>query len=334
MNFEYTSEQIYSSPLHGARVCGGGDCAACMEWDENQIFPLDAIKKGGELGLPRRHFSGRLGRRGARLHRLLHHHRGACARRSVSGSYRRGPQFSLHEPYFPLPGIRSRSGRYIPKLATGEWIGCWSLTEPEAGSDAAGTRSTAVWQDERLGTKRRQDVHDECAVRGRLCRDVRHGPRRRRSTAFRRSLSTKTRPVSASAKKENKLGMRASATGEVLFRIAGLPARSFLASRARVLSTACAFSTADGFRSRPFGGHRTGRVRRRFKYSKQRKQFGRSDLRIPGHPAQTRGYGDQHRSGASTDLSCRRDERCRQAGHERVRDGEAVLVRNGRQSLR
>ena len=30
--------------------------------------------------------------------------------------------------------------RYIPKLATGEWIGCWSLTEPEAGSDAAGTR--------------------------------------------------------------------------------------------------------------------------------------------------------------------------------------------------
>ena len=41
-------------------------------------------------------------------------------------------------------GNDEQRAKYIPKLATGEWIGCWSLTEPEAGSDAAGTRSTAV----------------------------------------------------------------------------------------------------------------------------------------------------------------------------------------------
>ncbi len=42
------------------------------------------------------------------------------------------------------PATKSRSSKYLPKLASGEWIGCWSLTEPEAGSDAAGTRTTAV----------------------------------------------------------------------------------------------------------------------------------------------------------------------------------------------
>ena len=41
-------------------------------------------------------------------------------------------------------GSDEQRRRYVPRLATGEWIGCWSLTEPEAGSDAAGTRTSAV----------------------------------------------------------------------------------------------------------------------------------------------------------------------------------------------
>src|SRR5205823_4442364 len=44
-------------------------------------------------------------------------------------------------------GSDEQRQRYLPKLASGEWIGCWSLTEPEAGSDAAGTRTKAVQQD-------------------------------------------------------------------------------------------------------------------------------------------------------------------------------------------
>jgi alkylation response protein AidB-like acyl-CoA dehydrogenase len=54
---------------------------------------------------------------------------------------------SLCTNHIFLAGTEEQKRRYIPKLAAGEWIGCWSLTEPEAGSDAAGTRSTAVLRD-------------------------------------------------------------------------------------------------------------------------------------------------------------------------------------------
>ena len=48
-------------------------------------------------------------------------------------------------------GSEEQRRRYLPKLASGEWIGCWSLTEPEAGSDAAGTRTKAVLRRRRSG---------------------------------------------------------------------------------------------------------------------------------------------------------------------------------------
>ena len=51
---------------------------------------------------------------------------------------------SLCTNHIYLAGNDEQRRNYVPKLATGEWIGCWSLTEPEAGSDAAGTRTTAV----------------------------------------------------------------------------------------------------------------------------------------------------------------------------------------------
>ena len=55
---------------------------------------------------------------------------------------------SLCSNHIYKSGSEEQRRRYLPKLATGEWLGCWSLTEPEAGSDAAGTRTTAVRQGE------------------------------------------------------------------------------------------------------------------------------------------------------------------------------------------
>ena len=167
-----------------------------------QIFPLEVIRKLGELGYLGADLPGRTGRRRAGLHRLLDHHRRAVARRSLGGHDRRGAHFAVHESHLSRRAPRSRSKRYIPKLATGEWIGCWSLTEPEAGSDAAGTRTTAVLQGDVLGAQRRQDVHHQRALR----RCVRgHGgdrSRPRRSTGFRRSSWKRARPGSASARRK------------------------------------------------------------------------------------------------------------------------------------
>ena len=62
---------------------------------------------------------------------------------------------SLCTNHIFIAGSDEQQQRYIPKLATGEWIGCWSLTEPEAGSDAAGTRTKAVTRRRLLGAERR-----------------------------------------------------------------------------------------------------------------------------------------------------------------------------------
>ena len=106
--------------------------------------------------------------------------------------------------------------RYLPLLATGEWLGCWSLTEPEAGSDAAGTRTHAEFADGTWvlnGSKTfTTNAHyaDLCvamAVTDRAA--AQHG-----ISAF--AIEKGTAGFRC-GKKENKLGLRASATGEVIF---------------------------------------------------------------------------------------------------------------------
>ncbi len=66
-------------------------------------------------------------------------------------------------------GTDEQKQRYIPKLATGEWIGCWSLTEPEAGSDAAGTRTTAVHERRPLGPERRRRLSPPTRITRDVC---------------------------------------------------------------------------------------------------------------------------------------------------------------------
>jgi hypothetical protein len=172
-------------------------------------------------------------------------------------------------------GTDEQRRRYTPKLATGEWIGCWSLTEPEAGSDAAGTRTTAVRDGDCWvlnGAKtfttnaHYADVCVAMAVTDRA--GAQHG-----ISAF---IIEKGTPGFRLGKKENKLGLRASATGEVIFENCRLPASQLLGKEGEGFVDS--LKILDGGRISIAAlsiGMAQGAYDAALRYSKLRQQFGR-----------------------------------------------------------
>ena len=182
---------------------------------------------------------------------------------------------SLCSNHIYLAGSEAQKQKYLSKLTTAEFIGSWSLTEPEAGSDAGGTRSRAVHEGGEWilnGSKtfttnaHYADVCVAMAVTDRTASQ--HG-----ISAF---LLEPGMPGFRVGKKENKLGMRASATGEVLFadcrvpddQRLGVPGEGFVDSLrildgGRISIAALALGTAQGA------------YEAALKYAKTRKQFGR-----------------------------------------------------------
>src|ERR1051325_948702 len=197
-----------------------------MEWDEAQTFPLAVVKKLGELGYMGAIFPEEYG--GAGLGYIEYSIIVEELSR-VDGSVGIivAAHTSLCSNHIFKSGTEEQRRRYLPKLATGEWIGCWSLTEPQAGSDAAGTRTTAVREGDCWvlnGSKtfttnaHYADVCVAMAVTNRA--GAQHG-----ISAF---IIEKGTPGFRAGKKENKLGLRASATGEVIFENCRLPSSQLL----------------------------------------------------------------------------------------------------------
>jgi alkylation response protein AidB-like acyl-CoA dehydrogenase len=274
MNFDYTPEQTqlrkmvrdFATMEIGPHV---------SEWDEHQIFPLDAVKKAGELGFLGVIFPEELG--GAGLGYIEY----AIVIEELA---RVDPSFalivaahnSLCSNHIFLAGSEEQKKKYLPKLATGEWIGCWSLTEPEAGSDAGGTRSTAVLDADRHwilngGKTFTTNAHyaDVCVA---MCvtdpRASHHG-----ISAF---ILEKDTPGFRVGKKENKLGMRSSATGEVIFTDCRLAESQLLGKRGEGFVDS--LRILDGGRISIAAlsvGTAQGAYEAALRYSKQRKQFGR-----------------------------------------------------------
>src|SRR5271165_3138194 len=145
MEFDYTPEQIHLRK--SVREFAEAEIAPyVLEWDENQTFPLDVIRKAGELGFLGAIFPEELGGAGLGYieYSIIIEE---LSRVDPSVGLIVAAHSSLCTNHIFLAGNREQHCRYIPKLAIGEWIGCWSLTEPEAGSDAGGTRSKAVFDD-------------------------------------------------------------------------------------------------------------------------------------------------------------------------------------------
>src|SRR5208283_101833 len=142
MDFSYSPEQVHLRKA--VREFAETEIGPhVLEWDEEQTFPLDAIKKAGQLGFMGAIFPEEMGGSGLGYieYAIIIEE---LSRVDPSVGLIVAAHNSLCTNHIYLAGTHEQKQRYIPKLATGEWIGCWSLTEPEAGSDAAGTRTQAV----------------------------------------------------------------------------------------------------------------------------------------------------------------------------------------------
>ena len=246
-----------------------------MTWDEAGEFPLATIKELGKLGLMGIIFPPEYGGAGMGYVEYVT----AVAELSrVDGSVGIivAAHTSLCSNHIYLAGNEAQKKKYVPKLATGEFIGAWGLTEPSAGSDAGSARMTATrakggWV--LNGTKtfitngHYADVIVALAVTDRTART--HG-----LSAFVVEKDTKGfRP----GKKENKLGLRASDTAELIFEDCFVPAENLLGGEGngfrdsmrildggRISIAALSLGMADG----AYGVA--------LKYSKERKQFGKA----------------------------------------------------------
>jgi alkylation response protein AidB-like acyl-CoA dehydrogenase len=273
MNFEYSAEQI--ELRKSIREFAEAEIAPhVLEWDEAQTFPLEVIKKAGQLGIMGAIFPEDLGGAGLGYidYSIVIEE---LARVDASVALIVAAHNSLCTNHIYLAGDEAQKRKYIPKLATGEWIGCWSLTEPEAGSDAAGTRSTAVRDGDEWvlnGAKTfTTNAHYADVCVGMAMSDraaARHG-----ISAF---ILEKDTPGFRAGKKENKLGLRASATGEVIFSSCRVPCSQLLGKAGEGFVDS--LRILDGGRvsiSALAIGMAQGAYDAALKYARLRKQFGR-----------------------------------------------------------
>ena len=273
MDFEYTPEQI--ALRKAVREFAEGEIAPhVMEWDEAQTFPMEVIRKLGQLGYMGAIFPEDLGGAGLGYieYSIIIEE---LSRVDGSVGIILAAHTSLCSNHIYKMGTQEQRGRYLPKLAAAEWIGCWSLTEPEAGSDAAGTRTTAVKQDGCWvlnGAKTfTTNAHyaDVCVAMAVTDRSAaQHG-----ISAFIVESGT---PGFRTGKKENKLGLRASATGEVIFENCRLASGQLLGRKNEGFVDS--LKILDGGRISIAAlsiGMAQGAYDAALRYSKMRKQFGR-----------------------------------------------------------
>lgn len=186
-----------------------------MEWDEAQHFPIDTFKKMGELGLMGVLVPEAYGGAGLGYEEYV---TAIVELAKVCGSV--GLSMAAHNSlctgHIMMFGNEEQKQKYLPKLATAEWIGAWGLTEANTGSDAMRMRCTAVQDGDYWvinGTKNwiTHGISGDVAVVL-----VRTGELLDTDgiTAF---VVERGTPGFRGGKKENKLGMRSSETAELIF---------------------------------------------------------------------------------------------------------------------
>src|SRR6266566_2880370 len=245
-----------------------------LEWDEAQTFPREVFRKLGELGFLGTIFPETYGGAGLSYMDYI----GVIEEISaVDGSVglSLAAHTSLGSNHIFQFGTEEQRQRYVPKLATGEWLACWGLTEAEAGSDSGGTRSTAVrdgdfWV---LNGSKNFTTNASVAHVAVLMAVTDRSASRHGISSFIVELDN---PGIRVGKKENKLGMRASDTCTLVMEDCRIPAANLLGREGDGFINS--MKILDGGRigiAALAVGMARGAFEAALKYSKQRRQFGK-----------------------------------------------------------
>ena len=192
-----------------------------MEWDESQEFPVHIFKELGKLGMmgvlvPEEY--GGAGLSYFEYNVIIQEISKVCGSVGLSLAAHN----SLCTGHIMAFGNEEQKKKYLPKLATAEFIGAWGLTEANTGSDAGNMKTTAVKEGDDWilnGTKCWITHGKSGDVAVVICRTGE--PRAKdNSTAF---IVDRNTPGFSAGKKENKLGMRASETAEMIFDNCRIP---------------------------------------------------------------------------------------------------------------
>ena len=186
-----------------------------MEWDESQEFPAHIFYKMGDLGLMGVLVPEEYGGSGLGYHEyktIIEEISKVCGSIGLSLAAHN----SLCTGHILAFGNEGQKHKYLPKLASGEWLGAWGLTEPNTGSDAGNMKCTATKKGDEWvidGTKS-WITHGKSGNVAVVIARTGEPRERNNSTAFIVERGTKG---FSGGKKENKLGMRASETAEMIF---------------------------------------------------------------------------------------------------------------------
>jgi alkylation response protein AidB-like acyl-CoA dehydrogenase len=274
LDFSFTDEQ--QQLRRSVREFAEAEIAPhVMEWDEASRFPQEIIPKLADLGLLGVIFPEKYGGAGFGYIEYVI----AIEELSrVDGSI--GIIVAAHNSlctnHIYKFGTEEQKQKYVVPLAQGKKLGCWSLTEPEAGSDAGGTRTSAV----RAGSDWILNGAKTFTTNGHyadVCVAMAVTDREQKSHGISAFILDKGMAGFRPGKKENKLGLRASDTSEVIFTDCRVPANQMLGEEGKGFVNS--LQVLDGGRISIAAlalGMAQGAFEAATKYAKQRKQFGKT----------------------------------------------------------
>lgn len=252
-----------------------------MKWDESQEFPIPVFKKLGELGLMGVLVPTEYGGSGLSYFEyitVISEISQVCGSIGLSVAAHN----SLCTGHILYHASEAQKKKYLPKLATGEWIGAWGLTETGTGSDAGGMNTVAVKDGDYYVINGSKNFITH-AISGDVAVVIVRTGEKGDSHGMSAFIIEKGTPGFASGKKENKLGMRASETAELIF------------TNCRVHKDQLIGKEGDGFiqAMKILDGGRIsigslalgiaqGAYKAAVKYSKERQQFGKPISQFQG----------------------------------------------------